>query len=187
MHFDPNKLRSSGKTKARSGLGSDSRKAGHEANSRLALVHLLGDDVIPDLGKSPGDDIVVDRGVELQEAVEELPEVALRVDLLLKHHLQHRQLEVLERVLRLLRHRHAVGYLPARAHHIHCVRHRLVVLMIGPGEMAWGLRVVEGEPGGLVVVFGHKEAREFPTGDTIGVREGGFGGVRLGTAAGEFG
>ncbi|PON70071.1 hypothetical protein PanWU01x14_082460 [Parasponia andersonii] len=64
---------------------------------------------IPDLGKSSNYDSMVGGRVQLEEAVEELAEVVLGVNLVLQYHLQHRLPEVQVRIVRLLLHRHPIS------------------------------------------------------------------------------
>lgn len=67
----------------------------------------VGVDAVPDLREGPDDDAMVVGRVELEEAVEQLLQVVLGVNLLLQNHLQHRLPEVEVRVVGVLLHRHA--------------------------------------------------------------------------------
>lgn len=72
---------------------------------------------VPDLREGPDDGAVIVGGVELQEAVEQLFQIILGVNLLLENHLQHRLPEVQIRVVGILLHRHARAADPAEPLH----------------------------------------------------------------------
>lgn len=63
---------------------------------------------VPYLHEGSDDDLVVARGIELEEAVEELLQIASGVDFLLEDHLQHRLPEISVRVVGIFYHGEAV-------------------------------------------------------------------------------
>lgn len=90
-------------------------------SSRLVLPHRLirttNDPLVPvttrkcllaDLLEGSEDDLVLARGIQIKKAFQKLVEIGLRVDLILKYHLQHRMPEILVRIIRFLLHRYAV-------------------------------------------------------------------------------
>lgn len=73
------------------------------------------EDSIPDLSESSNNNTMVARRVQLQETVQELPEIVFRVYLILQYHLQHRMPEIQIRVVGVFLNGHALASNPSKA------------------------------------------------------------------------